>query len=223
MNLKSTKTGLLGVFLLVLTSAAFSQPLSSYDQRIFLGIRGGLNITNIEGAFDIPEFVSSDFKYKSRYTGHFGIVGNYHVTRGLAFQAEVNYAMMGAQTENNRQLVDLHAINFLELPVLVRLMAGNHKKTQVFLEAGPAISIALFAQDHYRDGRILNAKENYHGASYGVLGGVGVQFFAKKYRVALSGRYSYAFTDLNEFVRVTNRMRGITVGLTLMKDIFYYY
>ncbi len=223
MSLRITKTLLTIVVLFCLGDAYAQAPLAYYDQRIYFGFRGGVNLASIQGDYNIPEFVSTNFAYKNRLTGHFGAVLNYHVTRGVAFQGEVNYSMMGADVENNRQGVVVQALNFLEIPAIVRFMGGNPKRTQFFVEMGPVAGIALVANDHYADDRTLKTKENYRGASYGVLGGAGLQFYAKKYRVVLSGRYTMGFTDMHEYELVTNKVRAFSFSLTIMKDIFYYY
>lgn len=224
MILRITKT-LLGITtFLVISTSVYAQPLSHYGQRIFFGVKGGVNLSTFEGEFDIPEFVSSDFKYTNRLTGYGGLLLNYYIGNGIAFQGEVNYSMMGAKAENNRQNIDLYAVNFLEIPAIIRYHAGQPKRPQFYIEAGPVMHIALFARDHLdRFDLQRKTKENYRGASYGVTGGMGMQFYAKKYRVLVGGRYTLGFTDINEFERTVNKLRTFSFGVTVMKDIFYYY
>lgn len=205
-------------------SLAFSQPLAHYDQRVFLGIRGGLNIAKIDGKYDVPEYVSLGHTYKNRLTGHVGLLANYYIGYGLAFQGELNYAMMGSKVENNRQGVAVQAINFLEIPAIARYYFGKRmKKPQFYIETGPVIQIALFANDHYEKGKKIWSKEQYRGASYGVLGGLGLKFYAERYRILVGARYTAGFTDMHEYEKVINKVRAISVGVTIMRDLFYYY
>jgi len=131
--------------------------------------------------------------------------------------------MMGSKVENNRQRVTMQALNFIELPAIIRYHVGQPKKPQLYIEAGPVAQIAFIAKDHTEYGPDIDTKENYRGASYGVTGGLGMQFYAKKYRVLVGGRYTMGFTDMHEFEKVVNKARTFTFGVTIMKDIFYFY
>lgn len=223
MNSHFTKN-LLGIVALIFMSAsAYSQALSDYDQRIYFGVKGGVNLAKFSGDFDLPEFVSEDFAYTNRVTGNAGVLLNYYIGNGIAFQGEVNYSMMGSKVKNNRQRVTVQALNFLELPVLIRYYAGRVKKPQFYIEAGPVAKIVLVAKDHTEYGPKLDAKENYRGASYGITGGLGMQFYAKKYRILVGGRYTMGFTDMHELEQVVNKVRTFTIGVTVMRDIFYYF
>jgi hypothetical protein len=117
------KSFLVGLSLLMLTFAGYSQPLN-------IGIKGGLNFTSLGGdAVDANMLV--------RY--HAGAFAKLQITDAYALQPEVLFTAEGAEIDNAGNI----KLNYLLVPVL-----GNFYLTEGFsLNVGPQIGFLLTAKD----------------------------------------------------------------------------
>jgi len=105
------------------------------------GIRGGLNLANING---------DDTDNLSTRTGiFFGGFGEFGVTDMFAIQPEVLFSQQGAEYEDSEAGGEFFdgrfKLDYLNVPVLAKVYVADG----FFFEAGPQIGILLSAKDEY--------------------------------------------------------------------------
>lgn len=99
-------------------------------QNAQLGIKGGLNISNL--SYD------NDYDAESRVGAHVGLLAHIHMGGPLALQPEVVYSMQGAEWGNR----DLE-YNYLNVPFLIQYMFPQGLR----LETGPQVGVLLSAEE----------------------------------------------------------------------------
>lgn len=182
-------------------------------QSLNLGIKGGLNLSNVSGSTGTyPEF---DKAYQRGF--HAGIFTNIGVTPMLAIQPEVTYTTKGFRIDDERtsgntttQTEVKNRVNYLDVPVLVQVKTGT-----IYFEAGPQVGFLLNQETEQRrtlteTGLITESttKEpvirdkstsNYRSTDLGYAVGIGFQ--APQSPVSLNFRYS---NSLNPYLKDNN-------------------
>ena len=121
------------IFLLVGTALCLGMGASA--QHAQLGIKGGLNVSNL--SYD------NDYEADSKVGAHVGLLAHIHMGGPLALQPEVVYSMQGAEAGNR----DLE-YNYLNVPFLIQYMFPQG----VRLETGPQVGVLLSAEEEDNDG-----------------------------------------------------------------------
>lgn len=109
--------------------------LGCLAQSAQLGIKGGLNISNL--SYD------NDYDADSRVGAHIGLLAHIPVDRQLAIQPELVFSMQGAEFGNQ----ELQA-NYLNVPFLFQYLAGRGFR----LQTGPQVGVLLDAEWENEDG-----------------------------------------------------------------------
>lgn len=110
-------------------------------QSLNLGMKGGLNYTNVAGS--TGTYQGYDKTYKPGFQA--GIFTNVGVSSMLAIQPEIMYSTKGFKIEDERssgntttQTEVKNRVNYLDVPVLVQVKTGT-----IYFEAGPQVSFLL--------------------------------------------------------------------------------
>ena len=169
----------------ILTISFFLSQLAVAQLNI--GIKGGANITKIEGrAFD------EEFKY-GYHLGGFAEIG---LGGKLRLQPEVLFNQYQSRVDSNFKNVYQNAFNFsdnrdiklnyLSIPLLLSYKVGN----VLSLQAGPQFGILLDGDKSL----VQNGKEAFSKGEFSMTGGA--QLHLSKLR--LSGRYLVGLNNLND-------------------------
>jgi hypothetical protein len=103
-KITTTKGMLLGFFFLFLFNF-------SSNAQIKIGVKGGLNFSNIRGGNTSPD-------NRFRTGGHLGLYGHYTFKDKMGIQAELLFSQKGTRTEATPFSDYFVRINYLDLPVL---------------------------------------------------------------------------------------------------------
>jgi Outer membrane protein beta-barrel domain len=130
----------------------------SSDAQISIGGKGGISIPNLKGNNEKSK------GYTSRIGVYGGLVANFQLTPSLSLHPEINFSPQGGQRKGMQQVpsdaiegitlppgMNLYAnfksttiLNYLEIPVLIKLTFGN--KLKYYINFGPHVAFLLEAK-----------------------------------------------------------------------------
>ena len=114
-------TGLIAAILI--TGVASAQHGNAPAGHVTLGIKGGLNMYNINN--------DNNTSYDQRTGYNFGLLGHIHRNSEWAFQPELVYSAQGAEN---------HKLGYINIPVLIQYMFDNGFRIQAGPQAGFLVS-----------------------------------------------------------------------------------
>jgi hypothetical protein len=190
--------------ILVLATLFFST--ASFAQLTF-GIKGGANITKVEGKSFSEEF---------RYGYHLGGFATIKLAGRLGIQPEVLFNQYNTRVDSSFKSVYSNALsisnyqdvklNYLTIPILLNYKLANI----ISLQAGPQFGV-LISQDK---NLLQNGQEAFKNGELSLVGGV--QLNLSKFR--LSGRYLVGLNNISD-VSSQNKWKNqgfqLSVGLAL--------
>jgi hypothetical protein len=190
------------VFIVIWAQAAMCGEMS-------IGVTGGVNIATVAGD-DADD-------WDSRTAPFFGGFLEFPITPLVSIQPELLYTMKGA-TSTDEEGCDVTAkLDYIEIPILLRVNVPMEGSIKPFLVAGPGLGFNSTAKMEY-DGEeedIEDVKSMDFGLIFG--GGVGIPVGGDgSYMVSLFARYELGLTtidDSEEEADVKNRAISIGAGI----------
>ena len=175
-------------------------PVSSAAETRF-GLKIGLNLADLHGA-DLAllesEVFDAPFKTKLAFCG--GGFITFNLSNTMAIQAEALYTMKGSKLEAvvGTETVTLSWItDYLEIPLLFKVMIPTKGRVQPFLFVGPALGIKLTGKLKAEGGG-QSAEQTIEGlksTDFGLVLGGGVDIGPK---IRADFRYTLGLTKLIE-------------------------
>ncbi|MBZ0246821.1 MAG: PorT family protein [Cyclobacteriaceae bacterium] len=166
-------------------------------QHVNFGVKGGLNLYNIEN--------DNDTKYDAKTGFHMGMLLHIHVAQHFAVQPELLYSSQGAKY--NTVLGDVNLkLEYANVPFMFQYMFDNGFR----LEAGPQV------------GFLTNAKSELNEFSVDVKGdikkidfaiGAGIGYIHPPTGFGVDARYNYGLSNINESGSVNSYNRGFQLGV----------
>lgn len=174
------------IFLLV--GAALCMAVGAQAQTPQLGIKGGLNISNL--SYD------NDYDADSKVGAHVGLLAHIHMGGPLALQPEVVFSMQGAEFGSE----ELQA-NYLNVPFLFQYMFPGGFR----LETGPQVGVLLDAEWEHSNGVDEDWTRRMKKTDLGWAVGLG---FMSSSGLGLDARYNIGLTEVFKGAPddVTNRV-----------------
>jgi len=190
-------------FLLPLFAALFVS--SALMAQFHIGIKGGTNITKVDGA---------SFKDKFTYGYHIGGFAEIGLGGKFGIQPEVLFNQYSTTVDSNYNHVyeDIFSsgqrdvkLNYLSVPILLNYkLIGNF----LTLQAGPQFSI-LMKQDK---NLLQNGADAFKKGDFSMLGGVQLKLSA----IRVTGRYAIGLNDINDIDNKDRwKSQGFQVSLGL--------
>lgn len=170
--------------ILFLFGCIFIVPAQAQDSR--MGIKGGLNVTNL--------YVDDVNDENARFGFNLGLYGQILSSDVFAIQPELLFSTKGSRWEYTgafNQNVTLNT-NYLDLPVLAVIKLGKTAEIHV----GPYAGYLLSANIKY-DGDVANGTDNIdrddlNTVDFGLAGGFGLNFGAMQ----VGARYNYGLSEV---------------------------
>lgn len=169
--------------------------------QFHIGIKGGANITKVDGV---------SFKDQFRYGYHIGGFAEIGLGNKFGIQPEVLFNQYSTTLDSNYKAIyqDVFSsnqskvkLNYLSIPVLLSYkLLGNF----LTLQAGPQFSI-LMNQDKTL---LQNGGKAFSDGDFAMLGGVQVKLSA----IRISGRYAVGLKNIND---IDNRDRWKSQGFQI--------
>lgn len=187
-----------------LAVAAAADPVSA--QGLDAGVRGGVNLstTTSDGA-------DGGLGWRA------GLVAGGFVTwpiaGGLSLQPEGLYSSKGAKLDEEGVDAQL-LLDYLEVPVLVRVSLPAFRNRGAYVAAGPAFGLRLRARTRTDFGGAIEEIDIADDVERSDLGLVVAGGFALG-RIVVDGRYVHGLADVDrdEAVEVRNRTVSVTAGI----------
>ena len=175
------KQNLLFIAFLLTTTIAFSQDIN-------VGVRGGLNMSNL--SMNLPSNLwPADNQKKSRTSFNIGAYGQYSLNEKMVMQVELFYSGEGANfTEPGTELPAHINLSYLSLPILFKYNIIRN----FYAMAGPQFSYLLAAHSIYKNSNSYNVIREHNRIDVGLVPVIGYDW--KNFSINL--RYHIGFSKL---------------------------
>ncbi len=192
---------LLGAFLALGSATSFAQ------ESFKLGVKGGLNVSNIAGEDSRDE--------DSRLSFNAGFVAELPISEKFSFQPEVIYSAQGstiaAIDEDNFLDIDEnieYQLDYIQVPLLAKIYLADGFS----LQAGPSINFLVNEEIDYQpvsNGGDVNIIDGANTFEFGTAAGLEYQFDSGFF---IQGRYTRGFTRIYDNVNAYNYAVQAGVG-----------
>ena len=190
--------------LLAMACLAGLAPTVASGQEITLGIKGGLNVSNL--SVDAPE--DPDFAFDSQTDFLFGAFAQFGIGSKFAIQPEVFYSQNGAKTKNDDPSIKLN-LNYIRVPVLlVARLSSRESPMYPILYAGPQVAFETRCQVTGEEDGVsvtfdcdspeLDDALQTKTTDFGLVFGGGLEILYSRLTVQLDARYNLGLTNLND-------------------------
>jgi len=199
-------------------------PAGAGAQEITLGVKGGLNSSNL--SVDAPD--DPDFGFDSQTDFLVGAFAQVGIGRIFAIQPEVFYSQNGAKSRNDDPAIKLN-LNYIRVPLLLMARLGSRESPMYpILYAGPQVAFETRCQVTGEEGGVsvsfdcdspeLDDALQTKKTDFGLVFGGGFEILYSRLTVQLDVRYNLGLTNLNDTedaAEVSEKSRGWSFMLGL--------
>ena len=170
------------MFMLMLAATMTFAASPLYAEGMMFGVKAGLNLANAMG---------DDAEETSMKIGAVGgVFMCYDITEIFALQPELLFTMKGAKYDEGDTTMSWK-LNYIEIPVLLRVNLPTEGKIKPMLYAGPALGILMSAKDEDED-----IKDYLKTMDIGVVAGAGVAYQLEKGAISFEARYEVGMSTV---------------------------
>lgn len=183
-----SKSKLFITFLLVFVLASVTRVALAQDNGLRVGIKGGLNVTNL--------YVDEVDDENPRYGFHVGVYTQLFESDVFAIQPEVLFSTKGTRTTYDELGFEGDAkfnLNYLDIPVLAVFKLGDAAEIHVGPYFGYLLSANMDVDGDFDDFEELD-RDNFKSWDYGLSAGIGFNVGS----VQLGARYNYGLQKIAE-------------------------
>ncbi len=179
------------------------------------GLKAGLNFANFHG--DDTEGMTFNSKMGLCAGGFI----TYSINDVFAIQPEVLYTMKGTKWDTGYGATITYSVNYLEIPVLVRLSIASQGSVVPSLFVGPYVAIKLSSKAKIEPegggGSVeLDWGEDIKTTDFGVVVGAGVDFSLFSMPVTVDARYTLGLTSMYDSPDdLKNGVISVMLGLSI--------
>lgn len=184
-------------FIVSMALAAVMFTATATAQHVNLGIKGGVNVFNLED--------DNDFDYNSRTNFHAGLLGHIHLGPQFGLQPEVVYSGQGSEYKTGGVDSDLK-LGYINVPVLFQYMFDNGFR----LQAGPQVGFLVNAKTEVGNTE-TDVKDQFNTVDFSVTAGASYVHVPSGFGV--DARYNLGLTDITESNSNDIKNRGFQVGV----------
>lgn len=177
--------------------AAMLFTISAKAQHVNIGIKGGLNVYNINN--------DNNSEYDAKVGFNVGLLGHIHLAKQLAFQPELVYSAQGAKFKTLGVETKLN-LDYINVPMLIQYMFDNGFRIQ----AGPQVGFLVSAKAKVGDTKV-DVKDNLKTVDFGL--GAGLGYVDPKSGFGIDARYNLGLSNINENNTAKSYNRGLQVGV----------
>ena len=172
-----------------------AQPSNSISKGVKYGIRGGLNISNLD--FD----ETTSFENKHRNSMYFGAFACITLSKSMSLMPELQFSAEGANAE------PLH-LDYIQVPLLAKIYLVDG----LSLQAGPSFNFLVNEEIDYEptnNGGDINIVDGANDFEFGTAAGLEYKFDNGLF---IQGRYTRGFTKIYDDVKAYNYAIQAGVG-----------
>jgi hypothetical protein len=162
-------------------------------QHINLGIKGGLNLYNVDN--------DNNVNFDTRNGFHAGLLWHVHVSNSFAVQPEAVFSVQGVKYSNGANL----KLGYLNVPVMLMFMFNNGFR----LEAGPQVGFLVMAKSE-NSGNSEDVKDNFEMLDLAI--GMGIGYISPS-GFGIDARYNHGLSNINDGGLVESTNRGYQLGV----------
>jgi hypothetical protein len=184
-------------FIATMATAAILFTNAANAQNVNIGIKGGLNVYNINN--------DNGAKYDDKVGFNVGLLGHIHLTKQLALQPELVYSTQGAKSTTAGIETKLN-LGYINVPILLQYMFDNGFR----LQAGPQIGFLTSAK-----AKTGSTEFDFKSSlkSVDVAIGAGLGYVHPASGLGLDARYNIGLSNINENSSVKSYNRGLQLGV----------
>jgi Outer membrane protein beta-barrel domain len=180
-----------------LATAVFLMVGTASAQHANFGVKGGLNLYNIEN--------DNNAKYDTKTSFHLGMLLHIHVASHFAVQPELLYSVEGAKYKTGTGDINLK-LEYANVPFMFQYMFDNGFR----LEAGPQVGFLTNAKSEL-NGSDTDVKVNTKKIDFAI--GAGIGYINPPTGFGVDARYNYGLSNINENGSVNSYNRGLQLGV----------
>jgi len=203
--------------LLAIACSTVLAPAGAGAQEITLGVKGGLNVSNLSvNAPDDP-----DIGFDSQTDFRVGAFAQFTIGKIFAIQPEFFYSQEGAKLQDTDPAVKLN-LNYFEIPLLLMArLASRESPIYPILYTGPSVAFQSRCQVTGQEGGVsvsfdcddplLEGGLETEKTDFGVVFGGGFEILYSKLTIQHDARYNLGLTNLNaseDAAEVSVKSRG---------------
>ena len=177
--------------------AAILMTATAKAQNVNIGIKGGLNIYNINN--------SNGVKYDNLLGFNLGLIGHIHLAKQLALQPELVYSAQGAKFTSSGVESKIQ-LGYINVPLLLQYMFDNGFR----LQAGPQVGFLVNAKIK-KPNSTIDVKNSYKKVDVGL--GAGIGYVNPATNFGIDARYNLGLSNINENTSAKSTNRGFQVGV----------
>lgn len=177
--------------------AAILMTATAKAQNVNIGVKGGLNIYNINN--------SNGAKYDNLLGFNLGLIGHVHLAKQLALQPEIVYSAQGAKFTSSGVESKIQ-LGYINVPLLLQYMFDNGFR----LQAGPQIGFLVNAKSKTPN-LTIDIKDRFKKVDVGL--GAGIGYVNPATNFGIDARYNLGLSNINENSSVKSTNRGFQVGV----------
>ncbi len=177
--------------------AAILMTATAEAQNVNVGVKGGLNIYNINN--------SNGQKYDNLLGFNLGLVGHIHLAKQLALQPELVYSAQGAKFSDGGVETKIQ-LGYINVPLLLQYMFDNGFR----LQAGPQVGFLVNAKMK-KPNSTIEVKDSYKKVDVGL--GAGIGYVNPSTNFGIDARYNLGLSNINDNSSVKSTNRGFQVGV----------
>ncbi len=171
--------------------------LNVYAQPANIGIKGGLNIYNINN--------NNNTDYDSKAGFNIGLLSHIHLAKQLALQPEIFYSGQGAKFKSGGTETKIN-LDYINVPILFQYMFDNGFRLQV----GPQLGFLVNAKA--KTGNItVDIKDNLKTVDLGLS--IGAGYIHAPSGFGVDARYNLGLSNINENSSVKSTNVGFQLGV----------
>jgi opacity protein-like surface antigen len=174
--------------IIVLFVFIFVSSINVQAQLLKLGLKGGLNYSNLTG---------TEIQTDALTSYHIGAVAEIKVSEKFAVQPELLYSTQGATYNTILGDID-NELGYLSIPVMAKIYLNN----TISLELGPQASFLLSEKNDFDI-------ENQNTFDFAVAGGLGVKITKS---IFIQGRYVLGLTEVSTTADTKNSVLQLSAG-----------
>jgi len=200
---------------------------SAYGQSIAIGVKGGLNSSDL--SINDPDDPSIDFDTKTGFAG--GIFGQFAIGDLFAIQPEVLYSPKGAKLTDEEVTASIN-LKYIEIPILLMARIATNGNLRPLFYVAPVVSFESSCKlaasgegvtidvdcDAAGDATDGDFELKTKSTDFGMAFGVGLEVNLNALVLQLDGRYNLGLSNLNdtsgeEDISVKNRTWQFFLGV----------
>jgi hypothetical protein len=218
--------------MLLVATVIIMMVLPASAQLIGLGVKGGLNFTNLSGSFSVEDedIEVDDLKYKTGFV--IGASYNIGLLPTISLQPEILYASKGAKFEESisfeGETFNLDGtldLTYIEIPLLVKVNLPTPGFSPNFY-AGPAVAFRSAAKAKFEYSGVFmgipfsesdefDIKDDVKSTDFGLVLGAGLDFGLPVFKLTADLRYTMGLTSIAEEgdIDIKNKAISLMVGV----------